>query len=761
MTQLIFPAIINTAGSTSGQYLKNENGTAVWADVATGSDGTWGSITGDITDQIDLGNALAAKLELAATTTYTRSLLAAVDAPAARSLLGIIDTVEGLDPLALTTSLIPAVDNVYSLGSAEKRWKDIFVSANTIYLGDSTVLSGTSITIEPPASATSLSEIPTLRASKIIAQPYVYNPGGGAVTVRPSIEFQIGGDSYPISLNTESLEFSLDAKGNYGTGSLVAKKVSLTNPAGLALVLSGGIAHAGSYLNTSTTDTFRFDGNVTLGYDSTRTVTLKGQTVFEGGVQFKGAASLGDGNDAITINSGVNPTTISASNLSIDASGNLILQGNLTVQGTTTTINSNTLNVGDNIIVLNSDVGGGDTPTQNAGIQVARGEESAARWLWNETTDVWSPMGGDIGGVGTISATSFIGNLTGAATSAARLTTPRLINGVSFDGSADITISAGQSFNLTDGTKGEITVSQGGTVWTIDANVITTAKMQQVATDTFLGRDTAGSGNLEVLSVATVRSMLGVSSVNNTSDAEKPVSTATQAALATKVPKGLISEAELTMSPGALLGRSDPSTGSVEEIVVGNGLTLSGSELSVTFTDNGWGTTVSAIGTAAPQNIELPEGGLTPLDVLVFNDGVRYYSDEYTITGTTLQMTSNYAGDKIEIIKLPTRTVLTQFQPARSVMSEAGAQYTPSSTATTRYVRMTSSDPITVTIPDAFSVGTELVFEQAGTGVISIVGANGVAVVSRGNRIQSAGRYAVVNVKKVDATMWVITGDVI
>lgn len=49
-----------------------------------------------------------------------------------------------------------------------------------------------------------------------------------------------------------------------------------------------------------------------------------------------------------------------------------------------------------------------------------------------------------------------------------------------------------------DGDKGDITVSVGGTVWTVDNDVITYAKIQNVsATDKLLGRSTAGAGDIE------------------------------------------------------------------------------------------------------------------------------------------------------------------------------------------------------------------------------------------------------------------------
>lgn len=68
-------------------------------------------------------------------------------------------------------------------------------------------------------------------------------------------------------------------------------------------------------------------------------------------------------------------------------------------------------------------------------------------------------------------------------------------------GTDTITISAsggGGGGGLADGDYGDITVSSGGTVMTIDNDVVTYAKMQNVsATDKILGRSTAGAGDVE------------------------------------------------------------------------------------------------------------------------------------------------------------------------------------------------------------------------------------------------------------------------
>lgn len=61
---------------------------------------------------------------------------------------------------------------------------------------------------------------------------------------------------------------------------------------------------------------------------------------------------------------------------------------------------------------------------------------------------------------------------------------------------------------IPDGDKGDITTSTGGSVWTIDNNVVDMSKIQAVATGVFLGRRTAGTGNVEVMTVAQATALL-------------------------------------------------------------------------------------------------------------------------------------------------------------------------------------------------------------------------------------------------------------
>lgn len=64
---------------------------------------------------------------------------------------------------------------------------------------------------------------------------------------------------------------------------------------------------------------------------------------------------------------------------------------------------------------------------------------------------------------------------------------------------------------VTDGDKGDITVSSGGNTWTIDNDAVTYAKIQDVSqTNVFLGRDSAGAGVIEEIDATAARAILNV-----------------------------------------------------------------------------------------------------------------------------------------------------------------------------------------------------------------------------------------------------------
>jgi len=94
----------------------------------------------------------------------------------------------------------------------------------------------------------------------------------------------------------------------------------------------------------------------------------------------------GTANEVTTLISN-NKVTIGLPN-DVTIGNDLVVTGDLTVSGTTTTVNSETINLADNIITLNSNFTG-STATENAGIEVERGDETNVALRWNEANNIW------------------------------------------------------------------------------------------------------------------------------------------------------------------------------------------------------------------------------------------------------------------------------------------------------------------------------------------------------------------------------------
>jgi hypothetical protein len=121
---------------------------------------------------------------------------------------------------------------------------------------------------------------------------------------------------------------------------------------------------------------------------------------------------------------------------------------------------------------------------------------------------------------------------------------------------------------VSDGDKGDITVSSSGTVWTIDNDVVTYAKMQNVsATDRLLGRDTAGAGDTEELTVSGGIEFTGSGGIQTsalTGDVTKSAG-----GTSTTIANGAVTYAKIQSSSVGLtvVGRAGATSGVFAEIV--------------------------------------------------------------------------------------------------------------------------------------------------------------------------------------------------
>ena len=103
----------------------------------------------------------------------------------------------------------------------------------------------------------------------------------------------------------------------------------------------------------------------------------------------------GSGLDADLLD-GLNSLQFLRSDQSGELDGNLTVTGDFTVSGNTTYVNTETIQLSDNIITLNANHTG--APTQHAGIEIERGDESNVTLQWNETGDYWEIASGGVVG---------------------------------------------------------------------------------------------------------------------------------------------------------------------------------------------------------------------------------------------------------------------------------------------------------------------------------------------------------------------------
>lgn len=107
-------------------------------------------------------------------------------------------------------------------------------------------------------------------------------------------------------------------------------------------------------------------------------------------------------------------------------------------------------------------------------------------------------------------------------------------------------------------------------------NAVTLAKMATMATASLLGRSTAGTGNVEVLSAATVRTTLGLTFLATTANLTGDVTTSGTAA-ATIANSAVTLAKMANIATDRLIGRDTTGTGVPEALTVSGGVEFTGS----------------------------------------------------------------------------------------------------------------------------------------------------------------------------------------
>ena len=173
---------------------------------------------------------------------------------------------------------------------------------------------------------------------------------------------------------------------SYTDGKIGTANTAITGNA--ATAYTNAVSYTDTKIGTANT---AITGNAATAYTNAIAIAANGSNITSGTVAFARLPSLFVGTTTIQSTSAAQAvtgiTTLAAGNTTI--TGDITVSGNLTVSGTRTYVNTTTLDVGDNIVTLNADLGA-NPPTENAGLEIMRGTSANVQFLWDETNDRWS-----------------------------------------------------------------------------------------------------------------------------------------------------------------------------------------------------------------------------------------------------------------------------------------------------------------------------------------------------------------------------------
>jgi len=179
-------------------------------------------------------------------------------------------------------------------------------------------------------------------------------------------------------------EAAQDAVGNILANGNVITKTYDDASNSIKFDLNSTAVTAGSYGNANTVPNYTVDAQGRLTSASNTAISILASQVSD--LSSNAVTSLAGTANEVEVSASAGAITIGLpSNVTIGQ--DLTVTGNLTVQGNVTTLNTESLVVEDNIIVLNSNVTG--SPSTNAGVEVERGTSDNVQIRWNESTDKW------------------------------------------------------------------------------------------------------------------------------------------------------------------------------------------------------------------------------------------------------------------------------------------------------------------------------------------------------------------------------------